>query len=146
MKKSDLTNISFLFLNKQTSKIDAGTRKKIMGLVRQGHQAAKEIEDAGKVLRETATNEEKEAVKLVQECEEKRQNDNSYEPSEDEKAAIKVANEFEATYTEAMKKVHDEEVELAEKFTTEDIDNIVAAYDIVYGQALYLEEHLVINK
>lgn len=146
MKKLDLTNTSFLFLNKQTSKIDAGTRKKIMGLVRQGHQAAKEIEDAEKVLRETATNEEKEAVKLVQECEEKRQNDNSYEPSEDEKAAIKVANEFEATYTEAMKKVHDEEVELAEKFTTEDIDNIVAAYDIVYGQALYLEEHLVINK
>lgn len=145
MKKLDLTNISFLFLNKQTSKIDAGTRKKIMGLVRQGHQAAKEIEDAEKVLRETATNEEKEAVKLVQECEEKRKKGN-YEPSEAEKAAIKVADEFDATITEAMKKVHDEEVELAEKFTTEDIDNIVAAYDIVYGQALYLEEHLVINK
>lgn len=142
MKKLDLTNISFLFLNKQTSKIDAGTRKKIMGLVRQGHQAAKEIEDAEKVLRETATNEEKEAVKLVQECEEKRKKGN-YEPSEAEKAAIKVADEFDATITEAMKKVHDEEVELAEKFTTEDIDNIVAAYDIVYGQALYIEEHLV---
>lgn len=143
MKKIDLVNIFVLFRDKQTSKIEAETRKKIMGLVRQGHQAAKEIEDAGKVLRETATNEEKEAVKIVQECEEKRQNDNGYEPSEEEKAAIKVANEFGATYTEAMKKVHDEEVELSEKFTTEDIDNIVAAYDIVYGQALYFEEHLV---
>lgn len=143
MKKFDLVNIFALFRDKQTSKIDTETRKKIMGLVRQGYQAAKEIEDAGKVLRETATKEEKEAVKIVQECEEKRLNDNSYEPSEEEKEAIKVANEFGATYTEAMKKVHDEEVELAEKFTTEDIDNIVAAYDIVYGQALYLEEHLV---
>lgn len=143
MKKNDLVNIFVLFRDKQTSKIDAGTRKKIMGVVRQGYQAAKEIEDAEKALRETATKEEKEAIKLVQECEEKRKKDNGYEPSEEEKAAIKVANEFGATYTEAMKKVHDEEVELSEKFTTEDIDNIVAAYDIVYGQALYLEEHLV---
>lgn len=143
MKKNDLVNIFVLFRDKQTNKIDANTRKKIMGVVRQGFLAAKEIEDAGKVLRETATKEEKEAVKIAQECEEKRQNNSNYEPSEEEKAAIKVANEFGATYTEAMKKVHDEEVELSEKFTTEDIDNILAAYNIVYGQALYIEEHLV---